>query len=259
MFRSRVTPRTAVLPAAALALAATGLVATPANAQTSASVAADWDGQMIMYMAGEGQVNDLYVTSMGPGQTEGTRRIGFNDEHPIALGEHCSYIDPSDDTFAVCELPETSEMPDEIHVFLGDGDDGLFTSDPGVSAVHGGAGNDELHAHTAHMVMGDEGDDMLMGGIVMEGGDGMDHIMGDNRDQELTGGRGDDMIEAWDGVDIIYGNSGDDHVTAGKGNDFVSGGPDDDTIYGNSGDDTILGGGGTDTLSGGPGTDDVTQ
>jgi Ca2+-binding RTX toxin-like protein len=254
--RTTITASTAVT-AGALALLASGLAATPANAQSMTMVSADWDSQAIMYMAGEGQVNDLYVTALGIG--EEVREIGFNDEVAIQPGDHCRYLDPEDDTFVVCELPTGGTAPDDIHVFLGDGDDGLFTNDPGVTAVHGGPGNDELHAHTARMVMGEEGDDMLMGADVLDGGDGMDHLMGDASDEELHGGRGDDMIDGYDGADTIYGNSGEDEVRAGRGHDLVSGGPDDDTLYGNSGNDIILGGPGADALSGGPGEDEVTQ
>jgi Ca2+-binding RTX toxin-like protein len=258
MPKSRIIAACSLCSAAALAaLATAGLAATPASAQTSATISVDWETQSIMYMAGEGQANDLYVTSMATG--EEVREIGFNDEVPIQAGDHCTHIDPEDETMVVCELPTTSDLPDDIHVFLGDGNDGMFTNDPGVSMVHGGPGNDELHAHTARMVMGDEGDDMLMGAAVIEGGDGMDHLMGDASNEEFYGGRGDDMIEAYDGNDTVYANSGDDEVRGGRGNDFISGGPDDDIVYGNSGNDTILGGSGDDTLSGGPGTDDVTQ
>ncbi|MGP3971074.1 calcium-binding protein [Streptomyces sp. 6N223] len=254
--RTTITASTAVT-AGALALLASGLAATPANAQTMAMVSADWENQSIMYMAGEGQVNDLYITAMAVG--EDVREIGFNDEAAIQPGDHCRYLDPEDDTFVVCELPTDSTLPDDIHAFLADGDDSIFTSDPGVAAVHGGPGNDELHAHTADMVMGEDGDDMIMGDAVLDGGDGMDHLMGDASAEELYGGRGDDMIEAYDGADTIYANSGDDEVRAGRGADLVSGGPDDDTLYGNSGNDIILGGPGTDALSGGPGEDEVTQ
>ncbi|MGP4111860.1 calcium-binding protein [Streptomyces sp. 4N509B] len=242
-----------------LALLASGLATASASAQEApATVSADWDSQSIAYLAADGQVNDLYVMSMGS-VTEGSRRIGFNDEVPIQAGENCLYLDPSDDTFVVCELPTTSALPDDVQISLGDGDDYIFTSDPGVSVVDGGDGSDEMHAHSAKTIIGGAGDDMLMGGLVMLGGDGMDHLMGDDRDQELRGGRGMDHVEAFGGADVVYGNSGEDHVTGGRGDDVISGGPDNDTLYGNSGNDTIRGGGGDDTLSGGPDTDDVLQ
>lgn len=255
------TPRRAATVAAsatAAALAAAGLAATATAQQAPATVSADWANQSVTYVAGDGQVNNLYVTAMGDG-SPGNRRIGFNDEVPIEPGDHCSYENPADDTFVVCELPKDGELPDDVRVDLGDGDDEIFTSDPGVSVVHGGPGDDTLHAHTAHTIAGDDGDDMLMGGVVMHGGDGADHLVGDERDQELRGGRGDDVIEAFDGDDLVYGNSGDDEIRGGRGDDVLYGGPGDDVLYGNSGNDVVAGGPGRDVLSGGPGEDEVTQ
>ncbi|MBL1065562.1 calcium-binding protein [Streptomyces sp. 7-21] len=236
-------------------LATATLTAAPAAAQEPATVRVDTDAQSIAYLAADGQENDLYVTSMGTG--DGVRYVGFNDVVPIQAGDGCEYADPGDDTMVICALPTDSELPDDILIYLGDGDDHVFTSDPGVSLVHGGPGNDELHAHSAAMVMGDEGDDLVMGALGLMGGDGDDHLIGDPGDQVMRGGRGNDVIEGMDGDDVIYGNSGDDYITGGRGNDYISGGPGDDIIYGNSGDDTILGGGGNDTISGGPGNDSI--
>jgi Ca2+-binding RTX toxin-like protein len=252
----RMIPAGAAVGAGALALLATGLAA-PASAQSAATISVDWESRTINYIAGAEQINDLYVTTMGPGE-EG-RRIGFNDVVPIQAGDHCAYEDPEDDTFVVCELPETGDTPDDIKVFLSDGDDKMFTNDPGVTIVHGGDGDDELHAHTAHMVIGDEGDDMMMGHAVLSGEQGMDHMMGTASDEVFYGGMGNDMIDAADGADEVYAYSGDDEVTGGAGPDTISGGVGADNLSGNGGNDTIVGGPGQDTIAGGPGTDDVTQ
>ncbi|RKN39479.1 calcium-binding protein [Streptomyces hoynatensis] len=247
MNRTRLIPASS---AAALALLAAGAAATPAAAEDGAAyatVGANWRTQSISYVAAAGQENDLYATSLGPG-TEG-RRIGFNDEVPILPGDHCTYLDPNDDTFVVCELPTDSSRPDDIRIQLGDGDDGMFTNDPGVTEVHGGAGDDELHAHTARVVTGDAGDDMLMGSRYLFGGAGMDHLMGSIADEILSGGRGDDMIE---------GNEGNDVADGGAGNDEISGGDGNDVLYGGFGDDMLSGDAGRDLVLGGPGHDEVT-
>ncbi|MDG9701574.1 calcium-binding protein [Streptomyces sp. DH37] len=256
MHRHRVIP---AVPAVAAALLATGLCAAPAAATSAAAgaaaVSADWKTQSIAFTAAEGQANDLHVIPMGLG-AEG-RRIGFRDAVPLAPGDHCSYLEPGNDTFVVCELPTDSPRPDRIDVFLGDGDDEIVTSDPGVAAVHGGPGDDELHAHTAHTVRGGAGNDMVMGAVVLDGGDGMDHLMGDDSGQRLWGGRGDDMIEAYGGDDIVYAGPGNDHAMGGDGRDVLLGGSGDDTLHGEGGDDLIAGGSGRDTVEGGPGDDVV--
>ncbi|WP_373681693.1 calcium-binding protein, partial [Streptomyces sp. b94] len=102
---------------------------------------------------------------------------------------------------------------------------------------------------TAHTVRGDEGDDMVMGRVVLDGGDGMDHLMAVDGDQFLWGGRGDDMIEAYDGKDVVYAGPGDDHVMGGEGDDILFGGSGDDmlhahtahTVRGDAGDDVVMG------------------
>ncbi|MER6408611.1 calcium-binding protein [Streptomyces viridosporus] len=245
--------------AVAVTLLATGLAAAPAAAAPAsgakARVGADWATQSIVFTAAAGQANDLHVIPMDLGA--GVRRIGFRDAVPLEPGDHCAYLEPGDDTFVVCELPTGNPRPDRIDIFLGDRDDTIVTSDPMVATVRGGPGDDELHAHTAHTVRGDAGDDMVMGRAVLDGGDGMDHLMGDDGDQRLWGGRGDDRIEAYDGADIVYAGPGDDHAMGGDGRDIVLGGHGDDTLYGGGGDDLVSGGPGKDTVEGGPGHDVV--
>ncbi|MFR9726673.1 calcium-binding protein [Streptomyces sp. MS19] len=244
MIRSRLFPLSSV---AVAALVATGLGATPAAAQGSTTVGADWDGRTlsIVFQGGD-EANDLHVFPMNTGPE--VRRIGFSDIVPIEPGEHCLHLDPDDETFVACELPVGDRRPDDIRVLLGGGDDEVMTSDPGVTQVRGGDGNDELHAHTAELVRGDDGDDMLMGNGVMFGGAGDDHLMGGPIDEVLHGGPGDDMIDGWDGDDIAYGDAGNDHITGGEG---------DDILVGGAGDDHITGDGGRDIAIGWPGRDHV--
>jgi len=241
---------------AVLALLAIGLTAAPAAADTAATISIDGDGRSVTHLAGSGQVNELQVTPMGAGT--GVRRVAFNDEVPIRAGEqHCVQPDPNDATRVVCELPTADASSGEIRILLGDGDDEFFTDAPGVSVVHGGDGMDHL--------MGDDRGQVLTGGrgadhIEAHGGADTvhaDHLMGDDRGQVLTGGRGADHIEAHGGADTVHAGFGDDHVTGGSGDDFLSGGFGDDTVHGDSGNDTLLGGPGKDVLSGGPDTDTI--
>ncbi|MGC5343555.1 calcium-binding protein [Streptomyces sp. DT24] len=248
--------------AIAVTLLATGLAAAPAAAATAATgakarVGANWATQSIVFTAAPGQANDLHVVPMEIGSE--VRRVGFRDVVPIEPGDHCAYLEPGDETFVYCELPTGSARPDRIDVFLGDRDDKIVTSDPGVATVSGGPGDDELHAHSAHTVRGDAGNDMVMGRVVLDGGDGMDHLMGDDNDQQLWGGRGDDMIEAYGGADIVYAGPGNDHVMGGDGRDIILGGPGDDMLYGEGGDDLVSGGPGKDVVDGGPGRNIVLQ
>ncbi|SCE36380.1 hypothetical protein GA0115253_104619 [Streptomyces sp. Termitarium-T10T-6] len=175
----------AVVTLLATGLAVSPAVAAPTAAEGKARVGADWAKQSITFTAAPGQLNDLHVVPMDQG--DGVRRIGFRDSVPLQPGDHCTYLEPGVETYVVCELPTDSARPDRIDVFLGDGDDEIATSDPGVATVSGGPGDDTLHAHTAHTVRGDAGDDMVMGRVVLDGGDGMDHLMAVDGDQFLWG------------------------------------------------------------------------
>ncbi|RMI36661.1 calcium-binding protein [Streptomyces triticirhizae] len=244
MMRSRLIPASSV---AALALVAAGVGATPAAAQDGATVSADWDGRApsIVYEGGP-EANHLSVFSMDTGDE--VRRVGFTDVVPIEAGEHCTHPEPDNETFVACELPVGGDREDDIRVLLGDGDDYVMTSEAAVTLVRGGAGDDELHAHTAEVVKGDDGDDMLMGHGALFGGKGDDHLMGQPIDEVFHGGPGNDHIEAWGGDDIVYGGSGDDHISGGEGDDILIGGPGDDMISGDEGRDLIIGWPGNDHI-----------
>ncbi|GAA3494552.1 hypothetical protein GCM10019016_016520 [Streptomyces prasinosporus] len=239
----------------AVALFTAGLTVGPAAAVTAAEakarVGADWATQSIVFTAAAGQTNDLNVFSMYT--SDGIRRIGFSDAVPLEPGDHCAYSRPEDTTSVVCELPADSARPDRIDVLLGDGNDTIAAFTPGIGTVSGGPGDDELHAHTARTVLGDAGNDMVMGPAALHGGDGTDHLMGDGSDQQMWGGRGDDMIEGYGGDDTVHAGPGDDHAMGGDGRDIVLGGPGDDTLDGEGGDDLVCGGTGKDALEGGPG------
>ncbi|MFF9690027.1 calcium-binding protein [Streptomyces sp. NPDC014623] len=239
--------------AVAVTLFTAGLAVGPAAAATEAKarVGADWATQSIVFTAAAGQANNLSIFSMYT--SDGIRRIGFSDVVPLEPGDHCAYSRAEDTTSVVCELPADSLRPDRIDVFLGDGNDTVAAFTPGVGTVSGGAGDDELHAHTARTVLGGAGNDMVMGPAALHGGDGMDHLMGDSSNQQMWGGRGDDMIEGYGGDDTVHAGPGDDHAMGGDGRDIVLGGPGDDTLDGEGGDDLVCGGTGKDALEGGPG------
>jgi Ca2+-binding RTX toxin-like protein len=73
-------------------------------------------------------------------------------------------------------------------------------------------------------------------------------------------GTGDDTFSASTRGDIteplwVEGNNGNDTITGGAGNDVLVGGNGDDAILGGAGADTIFGGSGDDRVDGGRGTD----
>jgi Ca2+-binding RTX toxin-like protein len=115
-----------------------------------------------------------------------------------------------------------------------------------------------------------QGDDEIIGDDrpnMISGGKGADDISGGGDYDEIMGGSGDDYLYGEGGIDPIYGGSGNDVVVGGLGNDELSGGDGDDQIYGGPGDDELHGDAhdntsvppGDDCFTGGPSGSDTTD
>ena len=116
--------------------------------------------------------------------------------------------------------------------------------------IYGNGGNDKI--------FGGGGDDFLYGRgtprsypVALEndvdethGGDGNDHIYGEEPDSGSTGGD-----------DQLYGDAGNDEIYGGGGANYIEGGADHDRLYGGIGSDRFDGGSGNDIIDGdaGPG------
>jgi Ca2+-binding RTX toxin-like protein len=114
--------------------------------------------------------------------------------------------------------------------------------------------------------MGGAGNDEIVGGRVenlLEGGPGNDRLTGGAGDDSVHGGGGDDQLLLMAGDDQASGDPGNDTISGGQGFDAFFGDPGDDILIGNSGRDflfatgmnlrltpTALVGQGSDTLGG---------
>ena len=88
------------------------------------------------------------------------------------------------------------------------------------------------------------------------GGRGNDVITGNDVRNVLLGGEGDDQIFGNGGNDYIDGQAGNDiMLDGGADNDEIRGGADNDILAGGLGDDVLIGGIGDDTLDGQGGSD----
>jgi Ca2+-binding RTX toxin-like protein len=149
------------------------------------------------------------------------------------------------------------------------GNDRVLNTTRFASALHGGAGNDNLAGGT--------GNDTLYGGTGHDqlfGGSGNDELWGDR--MLVNGAYADPANGA--GNDTLLGNMGADTVRGGGGNDYLvgdhgsrqwvngaliwvsvasdgSGSAGSDVLYGDAGNDTLQGGYGNDSLYGGSGSD----
>jgi hypothetical protein len=101
----------------------------------------------------------------------------------------------------------------------------------------------------------------------MNGGAGADYVHGENGDDNLDGGAGNDIYDLTQTVGAalyfstydpgVYGGNGDDVVHGGDGRDYVSGGDGADHTYGDAGDDNVdeWDDGQVDVAQGGSGVD----
>ncbi|WP_148169570.1 S8 family serine peptidase [Pseudomonas chlororaphis] len=101
-----------------------------------------------------------------------------------------------------------------------------------------GGGNDE--------VVGDDSNEWMLGGS------GDDVLTGNGGDDELDGGTGNDFLYGGAGQDKLLGGDGDDRLEGGAGGDILEGGRGDDVLIDLSGGDTLEGGDGDDILQGAP-------
>ena len=81
---------------------------------------------------------------------------------------------------------------------------------------------------------------------------------GDSGDNEIDGGRGNNLMYGFEGNDTLNGEQGNDWLFGGEGTDTLDGGEGDDVLFGGEGNDTLTGGAGEDMLIGGEGDDTLT-
>jgi Ca2+-binding RTX toxin-like protein len=155
---------------------------------------------------------------------------------------------------------EASGNPNDLHLFLGKGDDTVHTGS-GDDIIFGTNGDEVIKAGDgANFAFGGKGDDSITaesGSDTLIGGDGNDTLSGGDGRDYLVGSKGDDLLIGGNGRDVLLGDQGDDALYGGTGNDVLLGGDGTDLLNGSTGNDTLFGGNRHDTLSGGQGDDDL--
>lgn len=153
----------------------------------------------------------------------------------------------------------------------GAGDD-LLNGQDGYDILRGGAGGDTIYAGT----LGDGSvEDLVDGGIgsdtlnlaqslnraIVNLGVGsgnpssIEHVKGTAFADTINGNEQNNSLSGGFGDDVVFGAGGNDTLSGGLGNDNLDGGDGDDWIYGEVGDDRLRGGSGSNILYGGAGTD----
>lgn len=218
-----------------------------------------------------GGVEDDFISGGGNSDTGLGSDILLGDNGEVVFDD---LIGPAVEKFDIFSIAPDDSGQDIIigsgrqDIIIGGGDDddlyGLQASDV-VLGDHG-------HVHKASaleiqrietlfkdkggddFIRGNEGDDVLIGGMdsdEVEGNDGVDIILGDNGEVVLGGLVAGEILIQGNAVALI--KTTDTDATTGAGdllfgnanNDVIAGGVAGDTIHGNDGDDIILGDNGT--------------
>jgi serralysin len=108
-----------------------------------------------------------------------------------------------------------------------------------------------------HAILG-SGDDRVTGNNannIIRLGDGDDHVFAELGDDQIFGGTGFDTIEGGAGNDRLFGQDGADSLFGGAGADLLDGGDGFDQIIAGLGNDTVFAGAAADRVYGGDGDD----
>ncbi|MCH9684685.1 MAG: hypothetical protein K0V04_24835 [Deltaproteobacteria bacterium] len=169
---------------------------------------------------------------------------------------------------------------DEVILLGGDAADELGCSLPIECTIYGEGGDDSINATAMYseermewpkvLLVGNEGDDEIYGSgwpLVIRGDEGNDTLYcnGTTNPCSVYGDEGDDVIHGGSGDDSLFGGIGNDVIVGMAGTDRIYGGGDDDTLSGEFGStfdlsaDVIDGGSGTDSIDGLGASDIVTN
>ncbi|MDB5337010.1 MAG: putative peptidyl-prolyl cis-trans isomerase [Planctomycetaceae bacterium] len=125
-----------------------------------------------------------------------------------------------------------------VHLYMNYEDKGSFVVTNGIK-IEGGAGNDRI------LIWSD-----VAPNATINGGDGNDEIKGGKGDDIIHGGAGNDSIIGRDGDDQIFGGDGSNSLNGGGGNDLLVGGSSPDELRAGTGRDIVIGGQGADYITG---------
>ena len=175
-----------------------------------------------------------------------------------------SGVETGNDTISGVENIVTGDGSDTV---LGDNSDNIIWTGRGADTIDGGQGDDtldgagndtlsfgsdvagvdvDLGAGTSEGTSG--GPDQFTNFENVRGGSGNDRLLGDAKNNILTGEGGADELLGGGGDDTLRGNAGADILDGGEGDDVLTGGAGNDIYIVSDGNDTINAGQGSDIL-----------
>ena len=174
----------------------------------------------IIYRVGDG--NDVINLTRGENLTLEFEGEGFNsDNYKAEYSQNkrdlLFYPDKNSDEFITIKNFAVNDPTSSINVkygdFITDLNEFLLVTTETKTNFKGSRLDDEIRVSNE-----------VTKGLVLDGGDGWDDIVGGRGNDTIYGGNDDDLIYGNDGNDVIFGGNGDDEIIGGKGNDTITGG-----------------------------------
>jgi Ca2+-binding RTX toxin-like protein len=206
------TARVAVLGLAA-ATSLTALAAAPAHA--AGNTVASKSGSILFVTAAAGTGNDITVLRTSNGQFYDVRDLagtsaGAGCQSTGPRSALCSAIGISEIRISAGDLGDrvTLNTSTFSRVTGGTGDDVLRSINPISQArLSGNDGNDQLFGTLSDSLFGQNGNDLMVGGRLLVGGEGSDTMKGQDGNDSLDGGNGFDNLDGGTGFDDLCANA----------------------------------------------------
>ena len=206
------TARVAVLGLAA-ATSLTALAAAPAHA--AGNTVASKSGNVLFVTAPAGTGNDITVLRTSNGQFNDVRDLtgtsaGAGCQSTGPRSALCSAIGISEIRISAGDLGDrvTLNTSTFSRVTGGTGDDVLRSINPISQArLSGNDGNDQLFGTLSDSLFGQNGNDLMVGGRLLVGGEGSDTMKGQDDNDSLDRGNGFDNLDGGTGFDDLCANA----------------------------------------------------
>ena len=181
----------------------------------------------------------------------GRANTGANGSGTLSNIAAISFIGGSDGADVIYTFANPPQPVNGRTTILGLGGNDSITAGLGTDLIAGGDGDDVIYGAGSETIYGDDGNDNLTGFLgLVYGGAGDDNLRAGNSTlgvATLYGGAGNDALRSdSDFATIIYGEDGNDGLTGGRGEDSLYGGLGADIFGDSPASDLMVGGLGND-------------
>jgi Ca2+-binding RTX toxin-like protein len=208
----RIKSTRAVVLGLAAAASLTALAATPAHA--AANTTASKSGNVLFVTAASGTGNSISLFRNAAGQYDVRDLAGMSAgagcQQNGPRGVLCSGVGISEVRISAGDLNDRVRLNTSTfsRVTGGTGDDVLVSSNIISQArLSGNDGNDQLFGTLSDSLFGQNGNDFMIGGRLLIGGEGNDTMRGEDGNDTMDGGNGFDNLDGGTGFDDLCANA----------------------------------------------------